>query len=297
MSAIVPYRRFGTVARYGTRAVGAYVPRYRGAMMAYRGAMMAYRASQAYRGGRVIARAGRGIRRSFRRSRRGARTAARRNVGEPIGRSSSKRTSANASTSTESSASRPDRLQNSVTLSYPSEGSGANQRERNLIRLSGFKICMEFQAGSSMRIGGANRDRQATINVCVLSSKNKGSIGTFDNTHFFRSNAGDNRAIDFDVVARSIDFACLPINTDKFNIHMHHRTHIAGEAIEHSPTVRRIMKYIPIKRQIRFDNANIPSVRFFLVWWVTLAGEHQTASFSDIYNVQWDVVTYFRDTN
>lgn len=220
---------------------------------------------------------------------------ARLNVGEPFGSSTAKRDSASASTATQSNASRPDRLLNTTALTFPSEGSGANQRERNVMRLSGFKICIEFQAGSSLRIGGANRDRQVTINVALLSQKFAASDASFDNTHFFRSNAGDNRAIDFDVVSRSIDFACLPINTDKYNVHMHHRTHIAGEAIEHSPTVRRVMKYVPIKRQIRFDNTNRPSTQFFVVWWVALAGEHTTTSSSDIVNCQWDYVTYFRD--
>lgn len=249
---------------------------------------------------------GRGLSRAWRNKRQPAKRlkrtrhntvkSARTNVGEPIGTSNSRRFASATSTSTESDASRSDRLLNWELIAHPSGWGGIpNQRERNIIRLGGFKLCMEFTAGQSLLIGGANRDRQVTINVCVLSQKFDPTDTTLDNTHFFRANDGVNRAIDFDVVARSIDFHCLPVNTDKFNIHMHHRTYLSGESIEHGPTVRRIMKYIPINRQIRYDDSNKPSTQFFLVWWAALAGEHTTLSFSDIYKVQWTNVTYYRD--
>ena len=240
-------------------------------------------------------RAQRTIRRAWKKSSRArARARARRSVGQRVGTSSTKRIALGTGDAA-SQLNRPDRFLNTQQVPFPFEGTTPENRERNLINLRGIKLCFEFSAGQELLIGGAYRDRQATINLAVVSNKKQSASGVFDNTHFFRALDGLHRAEDFDTVSRSIDFHCRPINSDEFNVHAHHRTVIAGEAVESIPTVRRIMKYIPIKRQIRFDVSGVPDTRIWVVWWVALAGEDQTASFNNIYKYQWSMCTYFKD--
>lgn len=235
--------------------------------------------------------AARKIQRAFR-NRRAKRKAAR-SIGQRVGTSSAKR-KATASTSTESLAQKSDRAQYYDEITFPSFGDAINERERRVINLRGIHLCMEISAGSALLIGGAYRDRNVYVNVCVVSSKKDPTSTAVSTNHFFRDSTS-NRAIDFDALQRSIDFHCRPINSDEWNVHMHYRTVLGGEAVESNPTIRRIMKYIPFKRQIRFDETGEPDSRLFLVWWTSLAGEHTATPFANIFKSQYYVTAYYRE--
>lgn len=98
---------------------------------------------------------------------------------------------------------------------------------------------------------------------------------------FFRYNGGPSRSYDFDANPSTIpecfdgkDYGKAPINTDEFAVLWHWRCTlgtIAGSQYKtDQPRYRNKVKYIPIKRQIRFetttDNSTCSSRLYFLYW-------------------------------
>lgn len=179
-----------------------------------------------------------------------------------------------------------------------------DNRQRNLVNLRGFRFDFELR----------NKLVYACYcNIAVVSPKDNDSI--IDND-FFRANGSDERAINFtDGRAESAVFMHMAaINTDKYNVLMHHRFTLGGRqdgsggsdpAFQSSGTLtsyRRYHKYLPVNRQIRFDNNTSiqpESGNCYLIWWFNRMGESATivpetpANTCD-FGVR--AVTYFRDS-
>ena len=166
-------------------------------------------------------------------------------------------------------------------------GDAINARERDVIDLRGFSICM----------GGQNNltGLPLLVNVAVLSSK-------FDPTQnptsadFFRGE-GSSRGEDFDTSLQASEFHCLPINTDKYFVQAHHRMKLSRFGVNAQDHFQKKF-YVPIKRQIRFDTTTSTSInrQFYLVWW---CDAHMEPAASPVrptaLNFQYKCVTHFRE--
>lgn len=138
-----------------------------------------------------------------------------------------------------------------------------HQRHRDTVNLRGIKICFHFRN---------NIDETLLMNFAVVRPKEGGVV----NSEFFRSQGeGSNRSLDFGIARSSIEFACLPINSDRYDIMMHKRFRLKGKAqstdVEESGSnFKRIEKYLRINRQVKFDGTGVEPIgssQLFAVWW------------------------------
>lgn len=174
-------------------------------------------------------------------------------------------------------------------------GDNVDERQRNMINIRGFKICMEFKN---------NLIEPIYVNVAILHNKDS-TDGEPTNTDFFRA-SGSNRGIDFGNAALTgLDYHCRNINTDKHVILMHRRYKLTDKSTSgtfeanQGNSYMTMQRYIPLKRQIRFDgNADtVPNGSVYLCWWVSTwgspAGAAPTAA---AYDVTYRYTTYYKET-
>lgn len=161
-------------------------------------------------------------------------------------------------------------VQNLVLLSKTTDNE-IDGRQRDLAKLSGVKMCFEV----------TNVDPSPMyMNFAVVRSKDE---TVPDVTNFFRS-YDNSRSIDFSQALSGLQFHCLPLNTDKFNILWHKRMRVNG-AIDNetqSPYDQKsgrsylnFSKYIKIQRQMRYNGTqNFPeNGNISLVYWFTKFGK------------------------
>lgn len=143
-----------------------------------------------------------------------------------------------------------------------------NHRVRNIINVRGFKFCMQVHN---------LLDRPLNLNVAIISPKNANTIVT---NEFFRDQGGAQRSTNFVDARTSLEFKCLPINTDMYNILRHKRYVLApsssgeGDPMEwkcdRKCTYLSLEWYTKVKRQFQFDNVTDTepdSNQVFLVYW------------------------------
>jgi len=179
------------------------------------------------------------------------------------------------------------RVLNTAACLNMSRGSGLNDRERDIIDLRGFKVCISAQ--------NLRTNAPMFLNVAMVTSK-------FDPTQapgtagFFRGE-GASRGTDFADARTGTEFRCLSINTDKYYIQKHMRMSMHKFNTNQKDFLVKEF-YIPIKRQIRFDTSGGTSLnrQFFLVWWCdTLLAPSGGASVANAMNFQYKITTYFRE--
>lgn len=168
-----------------------------------------------------------------------------------------------------------------------SRGDAINARERDIIDLRGFTICL----GAQNNLTGL----PLLMNVAVLSSKfDPTQVPT--STDFFRGESGF-RGDDFDTGLQASEFHCLPINTDKYFVQSHHRYKLSRLGVNAMDHLQKKF-YVPIKRQIRFDDSNQTSInrQFYLVWWCDAHMDPAGAVVRPAaMNFQYKCVTHFRE--
>lgn len=128
-----------------------------------------------------------------------------------------------------------------------------NERSGEMIFLSGIKLCMQYRC---------NTNRPLTCNLAVLTPREGRFVDdTNEGNSFFRNHAGAARAVNFSSLLSGNEMHCLPINPDRFIIHWHYRFTL-GKTVTSGqynlPSDRNyinIHKWIPIKRQIRFEGS------------------------------------------
>lgn len=220
-----------------------------------------------------------------------AKRAARRSVGHPVGQSNAKRHDDNVS----NAVGFYNRLY-SHPITWPSRGTNLDQRIRDVINLRGIKVCAEFHTTST----GTNEEFY--VNYAIVTDKRRPNDATLADTHFFRG-TDQQRTVDFNSnqVGLGIHKHCIGLNTDRFTVFMHRRWKMTtGGSHNHIlPTTKTIMKYIPIKRQIRFNEDNTPDTKFWAVWWYTLVGTTQAniEGTADIVHMNQHFVKYYRETH
>lgn len=229
-------------------------------------------------------------------SKQGPAKRARRSIGENIGSSSAKNRIIVNDNAFEPRATRTLYF-NNLTL-IPHEAGERNQRERNIVNVRGFKLCMAMHNFAI---------KPLYVNVAVLSPKNQGGI-TPEN--FFRSNEQE-RGTDFVDGLPALSFHCLNINTDKFYILKHKRYVLnprrSANGNENNvfnngdrKNYKNIQWYVKLKRQIRYDRTDTDSPidgACYLVYWCDLYDNPgNSVATSDQLRVMQRHVTYFRES-
>jgi len=130
-------------------------------------------------------------------------------------------------------------------------GDNINQRQRNIINVSGLKICCELKNLTNDPL---------YVNFAILSPKaGVDPSQDIDTTDFFRASDSNDRSKDFSTQLTSTEMHCLPINADKYTVLKHQRTTLVAAATGGdtvSLTGKSYMNldwWIPMKRQFRFD--------------------------------------------
>ena len=162
-----------------------------------------------------------------------------------------------------------------------------NARERDIIDLRGFKICLSAINNLT--------NLPLYLNVAVLSSKFDPTAQPVT-TNFFRGE-GNTRGADFDLNRQSVEFHCLPVNTDKYFV-MSHKRYMLSRFGDQNQDHLTDTYYVPINRQIRYDTSdgNSTNRQFYLVWWCDALNEPSTSiARTDAMQFQWKTVTYFRE--
>lgn len=227
------------------------------------------------------------------RSRMRARKKARQQIGKPIGQASAK-----VLQTPTGNIGMTDNTLYITRVEYPSKatsgGDSRANRERDIINLSGIKICMDFTAGSPI-----DNFAGAYVNMAVVVNREDPNGIVFDQTDFFRDvrDSTTSRNRDFTSVQTAIDFNCLPINPQKYSILRHTRKRVASQTNNAGLSNRWLYMshWIPIKRQIEFTEGGQASYNIFVLTWVSLASYDSATRVNNCCTKQEHIMCYFRD--
>lgn len=143
------------------------------------------------------------------------------------------------------------------------KGDNLDQRERDLIHLTGFRLDMELKGASTKPI---------YYNIAlVYDRRSNDGDNTITTADFFHSLGGNARALDFAVGLASFEFHRLPLNTDRFTVVKHWRgtlTQQSGTAYltNSGNSWKSLSKWVPLKRKIAYEDGNPQSDIWLLVW-------------------------------
>lgn len=210
-------------------------------------------------------------------------------IGHRVGSSSAK-TRVEFNTDFQGLASRTLRIQG---LTFLPKGDLINMRERNVVNVRGFKICLAVR----------NMLAQPVYFNCALVSVRNNTVVTGNN--FFRAQ-GAERGTDFDNNLTGLQFHCLALNRDKFNILKHKRYRLAPDINDSSNyqdnkgnSYMNLDWYVKLKRQLRYtdDDANTPidSPIYLVYWcdaWTATSG---SLPIGNTINVQDRHIMYFKE--
>lgn len=244
----------GALIRYGAvRGMAAY-SRRRSIGRAYR---VASRARNYAPFARMAFRAFRG-RRKRRPSNRVRKRQVRQRIGERVGTSNAKNNLseviANINTRT---------LYDEPLLNV-TRGDAINERKRDVVNFRGIKFCMSL-VNKAATANGQNM----YFNYAIVSPKADDTKLALPLAEFFRG-TGAQRHQAFDNALSSLDFRCLPINTDKYNVHKHKRLQLGPYSSAEGKNTRTWEFYMPLNRQIRYENGttDVPAGKqMFLCYW------------------------------
>lgn len=288
MSAMVPY--IGPAM-----AVAGYAPGARRAAAALinprsakRARMMYAAASHMYRNRGKYRRAASLIGRAWRRSRK--RRIGMGRIGQARGVARAKRTE--TETLTNGSASTRVLYNDEITNIPKTTVNDIDARQRDVVRLSGFKMCFEIKNNDSVPL---------LCNYAVVYDKQNGE--TVSTSDFFRSNGGNERAKDFSVLLNSYEFHCLPLNTDRFTVLWHRRFVLApnpavastGFTGENRNNWKTFEKYVKLKKHITFEGGVAQSKLWLLRWYDKFQQASGGAITINIANVDHHVMAYWRE--
>lgn len=287
MSAIV---RYDTMVPYARKAV-------RFSRYASPGMSKAFRYGTAlgkfaWKNRKKIWRASVKVSKAYKRAR--AKAAARRSIGERVGKSNAKKHLNKDSNPTL----KDTRVQYTHDLSEISRVSSAtediNDRTRDVVNLRGFKLCVEVSNKLTAPL---------YFNYAVVHNKedNDAAPTTVDWFRGFETT----RSIDFSTSLSANKFHCFPINTDKYHVLLHKRMRLNSV----TPTTyseasgrsyANISKYIKINRQLRWKNSTATKPETGNIWVVYWADAYEAASFAtstaNAFSITENYITYFRET-
>lgn len=164
-----------------------------------------------------------------------------------------------------------------------------NARQREIAYVAGCKICYQF----------CNPSTTVTdifeVNMALVVPRCKNTVS---GTDFFRSSELE-RSVDFTTALSSLEFKCLPINADEYNIIWRKKFRVLPQTTEaNGRWTKSVMMYIPIKRQFRWDNGQtVPDCPFpTIVYWLDkVCTDGGTAVDTSALDLTRRIVTYFRE--
>lgn len=212
------------------------------------------------------------------------------NIGQSPGTDNAQRFTA-ISTSGVAKNSRTLHLVNLTNIPAATSSMDIDARRRDIMYCSGIKCCMDIRNDTT---------NVMYVNYAVIAPKG-GLGGTVANGGFFRGNASE-RSQDFSTLLTSLQFRCLPINTDKYTVLKHDRCVVGPDAgagdylMNAANNMETISFYVPIKRQLRYDDEGSCEDPVFFVYWFDAA---MTASGGTVVNsaalTSEHHITYFRE--
>lgn len=185
-------------------------------------------------------------------------------------------------------------LENVDLTAIPHSGDNAiDTRQRDSIYVGGFNVKLEV----------ANESTSPTYFSYAIISPLTANVVT--NQQFFRYY--DNfRSADFGDALTAMEFASLPINADRYHIHMHRTFTLAPASgssnLEANTTnsYRTIDVWVPFKRQLKFsgganDTAPESGATYLVYWCDTWGRDAQAASQAGTVSMKKQCITYFRE--
>lgn len=285
-SSLIPY--------YGGRQLATLtLPQYRALQGAYHAGKFAWTYRRQIASG--LRMAGRGAKRVYRSARQYRAKRRRMNaIGHRPGRSTAKKTFMLYDSTTENINSRNLYTEDLSQLAKQSSANEINLRERDIANLRGIKFCMELRNNII--------DTPVYFNWAVVVPRATTSPSDND---FFRGYTND-RSDDFNSSLTSNDFHCRPINSDAYIVLTHRRLTLGGKKASdtykdtHPLNYRNVMKYMKIKRQVRYDNvegfAAQEGRKMFLVYWCDqFLTPGATLGTTAAMSLNRQVILYFRD--
>ena len=227
------------------------------------------------------------------------------NVGQRIGQSTAK--SYENQYSQVDAPTRELNIYDMTFLPKTSSSNDANTRQRGLVNMRGFKVCMEIVNKSNVPM---------YLNLAVISptGKNTGfSVNALGQASeavfakFFRDQGESNdRWKTFSNALSALELRCLPINTDEWTVLKHKRMLLGRQPEEQAGTgtlftqranFKTMEFYKKINRQIMYDGSSGPSAEqpVYLVWWADQWGSSAGAIQADIIDWNIRVIKYFKE--
>ncbi|AKV62271.1 putative capsid protein [Heravirus camaronis] len=164
------------------------------------------------------------------------------------------------------------------------------KRTRDIVNFRGIKVCFWWRNELTLK---------SFLHVAFVVPKNDPFLtasGELAITDFFRGVDGSRRSQNFEPTLNWMEVNCLPINADIYRILSHKKYSIAPNTSTDGKDEFLMEKYIPISRQIAFDNLlptnqEYPRKNIYMCWWVTGEG-NGTGNHGKF---QWRTVQYFKE--
>lgn len=166
-----------------------------------------------------------------------------------------------------------------------------DERHRDIINLKGVKLCMEVKN---------NQNIPLYFNFAVIVPKYDQSLAVVPTNDFFRNNQ-NGRGTDFSTGLSSLEFHCLPINSDVWTILFHKRCLIGpdnGVTFNASgpPNYMIFSKWISVNRQIRFENNDPVNGRIQYCFWAdVMEGAPLDPAITNAFTISEHHVAYYRN--
>jgi len=179
-----------------------------------------------------------------------------------------------------------------------SRGTAIYQRMQDVVNFKGAKVCLSLRLTAGAAAHTANGEK-LFINIAVLSAK-EGTLTGQDSvpvTDFFRGN-DDNRFQDFADTLHALEYHCLPINTDIYNVHKHKRITLGPFNATERFNTRNVMFYVKVNRQIRYDDSPFerPIKPMYLVYWCDFQmKDPANVAIASMLDMQSQIIRYFKE--
>lgn len=190
---------------------------------------------------------------------------------------------------------RDDKTLYKLDLTQVAQGINIDQRARQHMNVSGFKIFMEIYNTTDVPL---------YFNCAILAPKFI-TNADIDTVNFFRNNT-DARSMDFNSFRSGLEMGTCNVNTDDYTILKHKRyilttpnNSVQGEYCrQYGSSFKLIKWWIPLKRQVRYlpgESSTATDGRVFHVFWLSQflgsgGATPQTVAISSA-----RVITYFRE--
>lgn len=168
-----------------------------------------------------------------------------------------------------------------------------NTRQRDSIYVGGFHVKMEI----------SNEQTTPTyFSYAVISPRSSNVVTSLQFFRYF----DDFRSVNFSDALTSLEFASLPINSDKYHVHMHRTFSLAplpaatGHDTNTMNSYRTVDVYVPFKRQLKYSGGTSDispeSGATYLVYWCDTWGrDSQASGQSGTVSLKKQCITYFRE--